>query len=213
MNKYNGFLGLAVGGGFGVVLMLFILFAVSYPIYPSSHSGLSTGEMAALWVIFAVLALMLAVGATGCILFRKDKPIKPIAQVDGTHIGGLPDACRSVVTLKLYKEKITFEVDLNLLGTKRQEYNLSLEKIVSVKKIGSRNAIQVITQCGSITQINDNIDPDGRVQDCLLIEYMDKGRKSHIVVSLPYFSSAARFIKEVHRLVPMSRQENLPIEL
>ena len=78
----------------------------------------------ALWVLIpfsVVLIVLLVLCIIGCIRHRKDPKStseKPLAETSGFHMSGLPCAGTPNVDLKLYRDKILFEIWLNHTGTK-----------------------------------------------------------------------------------------------
>lgn len=163
------------------------------------------------WALIAlgiVLIAFLVLCIVGCIRHRNDhKPISnaPLAKTEGFHMSGLPCAGTSNVELKLYCDKILFEIWLNHTGTKKQTVTLDINKVTSVQKIANVLQTSAVSQNTSTT-INSSDYP----HDTLAINYTSEGEDKQILVSLPTLTNAGKFVKQYEKINPSNNQ---PIEL
>lgn len=161
----------------------------------------------ALWVLIPfgiVLIALLVLCIIGCIRHRKDpKPIseKPLAETSGFHISGLPCAGTPNVELKLYRDKVLFEIWLNHTGTKKQTVALDINKVTSVQKIANVLQTSAISQNTSTT-----INSSGYPQDYLSICYTSDCADKQILISLPTVTNAGKFAKQYERINPSNNQ-------
>lgn len=165
----------------------------------------------ALWVLIpfsVVLIVLLVLCIIGCIRHRKDPKStseKPLAETSGFHMSGLPCAGTPNVDLKLYRDKILFEIWLNHTGTKKQTVALDINKVTSVQKIANVLQTSVVSQNTSTT-INGSDYPHDYLAICYTSDCVDK----QILISLPTLTNASRFVKQYEKINPNSNQ---PIEL
>lgn len=163
-------------------------------------------------IVFIILDISLWVLAIVCIVecvkHRKDpNPIAglPLAKTEGFHMSGLPCAGTPNVELKLYRDKILFEIWLNHMGTKKQTVSLDISKVTSIQKIANVLQTSAVSQNTSTT-INSSDYP----HDNLAINYTSEGEDKQILISLPTLTNAGKFVKQYEKINPSNNQ---PIEL
>ena len=170
--------------------------------------GDDAGILWALIPLGIVLITLLVLCIIGCIRHRKDpKPIseKPLAETSGFHMSGLPCAGTPNVELKLYCDKILFDIWLNHIGTKKQTVSLDISKVTSIQKIANVLQTSAVSQNTSTT-INSSDYPHDYLAICYTSDCVDK----QILISLPTLTNAGKFVKQYEKINPNNNQ---PIEL
>lgn len=162
-------------------------------------------------VVIVALTVIFIKCIIGCVKHRKE-PASPkvvsnilLAHTEGFHMSGLPCAGTPNVELKLYRDKILFEIWLNHMGTKKQTVSLDISKVTSIQKIANVLQTSAVSQNTSTT-INSSDYP----HDTLAINYTSEGEDKQILVSLPTLTNAGKFVKQYEKINPSNNQ---PIEL
>ena len=164
-------------------------------------------DAGALWVLIPfgiVLFALLALCIISCIRHRKDPKStseKPLAETSGFHMSGLPCAGTPNVELKLYRDKILFEIWLNHTGTKKQTVSLDISKVTSIQK-----SVNVLQTSAVSQNTSTTINSSGYPQDYLSICYTSDCADKQILISLPTVTNAGKFVKQYERINPHNSQ-------
>lgn len=210
MTKFSKYLLVAILFAF---LLLIPLFLCIY-LWQSGYGGekVTISDIMPGIVMIGVMLIVIIGCIFGCIKHKNDPEnalqtarLSRLARTEGTVLSGLPIVA-SNVEINLFSDKIEFSVYANLSGSKRQNYNLNLNKITRIyKQITTRNA-SVVSQSMDNAIISNTQD-----QDILVIDYMDNAQPKQIMISLPIMmSGVSKFIKEFEKIKPQSNQ---PVEL
>ena len=164
-------------------------------------------DAGALWILIPfgiVLFALLVLCIIGCIRHRKDPKStseKPLAETSGFHMSGLPCAGTPNIELKLYRDKILFEIWLNHTGTKKQTVSLDISKVTSIQK-----SVNVLQTSAVSQNTSTTINSSGYPQDYLSICYTSDCVDKQILISLPTVTNAGKFVKQYEKINPGNNQ-------
>lgn len=191
---------------FGIITIIIVSLS------PTVEKNYADEDLTPYYVLMWVLILGTIAFIIGCVVNRgelKNKKPKPLAQVGGIIISGLPIPTALSVYANLYSDIIEFDVPLNFSGSRRQTINLSLEKISRVEKLFNIEHNSFVSQSTQTATISSNYDNNGHNHDVLFIEYSDNEETKQILIKLPLTASVSKFIKTIERLNPQVNQQQI----